>query len=164
MLKKIIIVFLILVIILTAFFFLRKEDNTVIENEFYNLNDVITINGCDYKITDYNFNIKPKNFLDSIPEGYKMIGFNVDISNNTTKTIYISYNQFNCFVNNESYKNHYFEESPNDIGVLEFVDSGRRVSGWIYFIVPVDTQEVELEFHPNPLSDNSSLVKIKGNR
>ena len=163
MLKKIVIVLLVLAIILTAFFLLHK-DKAELEEGYYKLNDVITINGCDYKITEYNFNVEPKNFLDNIPESYKMIGFHVDITNNTTKTIYVSYNQFNCFVNNENYNNHYLEESPNDIGVLELVDSGRRASGWIYFIVPVNTQEVELEFHPNPLSDNSSLIKIKGDR
>jgi len=163
MLKKIVVALLILVVILTAFFLLHK-DKTELEEGYYKLNDVITINGCDYKIMEYNFNVEPKNFLDNIPEGYKMVGFHVDITNNTTKTIYVSYNQFNCFVNNENYNNHYLEESPNDIGVLELVDSGRRASGWIYFIVPVDTQEVELEFHPNPLSDNSSLIKIKGDR
>lgn len=163
MFRKIVIALLVLVVILTAFFLLRK-DKAELEEGYYKLNDVITINGCDYKITEYNFNVEPKNFLDNIPEGYKMIGFHVDITNNTTKTIYVSYNQFNCFVNNENYNNHYLEESPNDIGVLELVDSGRRTSGWIYFIVPVDTQEVELEFHPNPLSDNSSLIKIKGDR
>lgn len=85
---------------------------------------------------------RPKGGDNQIEEGYRIMKIGVDVNNNSSSDWGISSMMFSCYVNGYLAESYYGGE--DELGGT--IGSGRRTKGNIYFKVPTDAKEVEVEY------------------
>lgn len=103
-------------------------------------------------------------YKDSIPyyeakSGYEYLIVGVICNNNDSDDYFISDMNFQCYVDNKLVEVTYiiadgFESSAT-------VASGRSAEIWFAYLVPTDSESIELEFKPDWLSSEKCIINVK---
>lgn len=133
----------------------NTDSTTTNGNVTVNVGDVlktsnleITYNECgDYK--GYSQYFAPKN-------GFKYIYIDLGAKNIGESDAYISVYEFKCYADDVAMEAHYEED---DISAT--LSSGRSTSGRVYFEVPVDAKNIEIEYETDFWDDQKAVFIVK---
>lgn len=76
-------------------------------------------------------------------DGNQYIRLHFSIANDTNADQYVGSFDFECYADGEKCEMHY---SGDDALSFDSISSGRKVSGYVYFEVPVKASEIEVEY------------------
>lgn len=114
----------------------------------------VTVNDCDLDYTDYDDDYgwyEPE-------EGMKYIKVSFTYENSDEDDKYVSIYDYDCYVDNTL-----CEESYNFGG--DFINAnlskGRNVSFETFYVVPVDSQSIELEYTENIWTNEKVIIKLQ---
>lgn len=109
-----------------------------------------------YKKCNTNF----KNYSKYLPpaDGNKVISADFTIENISDTDQYI--NTINCYADNTKCEQFYAVENYKN-PFIDVISSGRSVSGTVYFEVPKNAKDIELEFENNVWTEDKVIFVIK---
>ena len=130
----------------------KDESNTQNENQEFQVGYVVETKSLrisylskgDY--VDYSEFDKPK-------EGYKYIRAEFEFENIGKDDEYVSDMDFNCYADGYDMENKYLSEGE----LSATISSGRKAKGYVAFEVPVDAQDIVLEYEIN-MFDSKKIV------
>lgn len=109
------------------------------EGESVELDNVkITLKGVNKDFKDYN------DYAD-IPDGYTVLKADFEFENTEKYTNSVSSSHFKCFVDQFSCDKF---NGVDDSYFYESIEPGRKASGSVYFEIPEDAKEIEIEYEP----------------
>ena len=126
------------------------------DSDVYTVGDVIDSYGLlvTYESAevweDYNKYSAPE-------EGYQYIRLFLSAENTTDEDAYISFAEFECYADGVKVEDYYGGDDRLDGGTLS---SGRKTKGYIYFVVPVDAEEIEVEYELNIWTDERAVLVV----
>ena len=136
----------------------EKEENynNIVEkgNSFESNGLKVTLNDANTDFTDYDDEYgvyKPE-------DGYKYISASFTFENTGDSDRYVSIYDFDCYADGTL-----CEQSYNFGGdfINANISSGRNVSFDTYYVVPVESNSIELEYTSNIWTDEKVIIKIK---
>lgn len=114
-------------------------DNTFEINEVVETDDFKMVSTDFEEFTDYGY-FPPT-------DGYKVIRAYYSFENISDTDQYISSTELACYVDGKLCNSYDYKWTESDTLPLgDTVSSGRTVEGWVYFEVPKDADDVEIEF------------------
>lgn len=127
------------------------EDNVYEEGESIDVNGlIITYQQAD-KYVESNTYLQPK-------DGYMYIELKIAAENTSDSDRYISMFDFECYADGTKAEQYYSGDNNFEGGTLS---AGRKSSGSIYFTVPIDATEIEVEYETNYWSDKKAIFKVE---
>lgn len=99
--------------------------------------------------TGYNQYSAPKS-------GNKIIKLWFDVENNASADRYINFYDFNCYADGSAAEAYY--SVVDDISLT--LSQGRKGSGAVYFEVPVDAQNIEVEYEINIWNNTKAVFVV----
>lgn len=127
------------------------RDNMYSVGEILNDGDVVIEYISAEKWTDYDQYSSPE-------AGNMVVRIKVAVTNNSTNDYYISPYDFACYADNQNALAYYSGEE-----VLETVNlsAGRNTSGYVYFEVPENAENIEIEFETNYWTDEKAVFVVE---
>ena len=130
----------------------NKEENaqtTVHVGEVLTANKLkITYVSCD-DYTDYNEYFGPK-------DGYKFIKLTLEAENIGDSDAYISSFEFKCYADGLAMDSEYESDS-----LSATLSAGRKAVGGVYFEVPTDAKNIEVEYETNFWTNKKAIFVVK---
>lgn len=135
----------------------ETTETTVADDPYYYAGDVIDANGL--KITyvsaekweDYNQFSAPD-------DGYMYIRLYISAENTANTDRYLSFAEFDCYADGVKADSYIFAD---DMLSTDNVSSGRKLEGYIYFTVPADAEEIEVEYETSFWTDKKAIMKVE---
>ncbi len=90
-------------------------------------------------------------------DGYIYIALKLSAENVSTVDRYISSFEFECYADGVKMDSSYFSENELSGGTLS---AGRKTEGFIYFEVPKDAAEIEVEYETSFWTDQKAILKV----
>lgn len=109
----------------------------------------ITYNSCEV-YNDYEDYLAPES-------GFVVIRLEFAVKNNSDSDAYISMYDFECYADNELCDAWYYAD--DDLNAT--VSSGRSSTGAVYFEVPSDATEIEVEYETNMWTDSKAIFIVE---
>ena len=135
-----------------------QTTTAAVDND-YHVGDIIDANGL--KITYVSAEKWEGYSQYSAPdEGYMYIRLFVSAENTANTDRYFSSFDFDCYADGVKADSCYFGDG-NLSGAS--VSSGRKLEGYIYFTVPADAQQIEVEYETNFWTDKKAILKVELN-
>lgn len=135
----------------------QPEETTVPADAVYHVGDTIDVTGlkvtylsCE-QWTDYPQFFDPK-------EGYQYIRIGLNAKNDADSDRYISAFDFKCYADGKKQEQNYLADDILEGGELS---SGREDEGYIYFEVPADASEIEIEYETNIWTDKKAILLVQ---
>ncbi len=122
----------------------------------YNEGDVINANGLKITYISADEYTEDNRFMQP-DDGYKYIRLNLSAENTSDSDQYISFAEFNCYCDGAKAEDYYGGDERLDGGTLS---KGRKTSGYIYFTIPENAKEIEVEYETNFWSDKKAILKV----
>lgn len=91
-------------------------------------------------------------------EGKQFIRLHFSIANNTNSDQYIGSYDFECYADGEKCELSYMGD---DTLSFDSISSGRKISGYVYFEVPVDASEIEVEYETSIWSNKKAYFIVE---
>lgn len=139
------------------------ENNTEVEvagHNRFNPGDTVDIDGfevvyekCEANWTGYSEYAAPD-------DGYKVIRSYFTFTNNSNGDRSCGSAYFSCYADGISCERFYFS-TEDDLASLDTLSPGRKTKGWVYFEVPTDAQEIELEYGVEYFSSDHIIFEVK---
>ena len=89
-------------------------------------------------------------------DGNKIIRLKFDFVNEGDTDTYI--NSFDCYADNKATESYY--SGDESLPLLEMLSAGRTTSGYIYFEVPENAENIEVEYEVNAWSDKIAIFEV----
>ena len=89
-------------------------------------------------------------------DGNKIIRLKFDFVNEGDTDTYI--NSFDCYADNKATESYY--SGDESLPLLEMLSAGRTTSGYIYFEVPENAENIEVEYEVNAWSDKKAIFDV----
>ena len=89
-------------------------------------------------------------------DGNKIIRLKFDFVNEGDTDTYI--NSFDCYADNKATESYY--SGDESLPLLEMLSAGRTTSGYIYFEVPENAENIEVEYEVNAWSDKKAIFEV----
>lgn len=115
---------------------------------------VITINEISTDFTDY----EDQYGLYTPEEGTKYIMASFTYQNNDDTDAYVSIYDFDCYADGTLCEQTYYFDGDFINGNIS---SGRNVSFETHYVVPIDANEIELEYMANVFTDEKVIIKVQ---
>ena len=112
---------------------------------------IITYDSLNLDYTDYNEFSAPK-------DGYKYIEVSLTYENTSDSDVYVDIYEFDCYADNTTCDQAYVSD---DDFINTNLSSGRNVSFSIYFEVPEDAEEIELEYSPSIWTNEKVIFEVQ---
>ena len=118
--------------------------------------DVINANGLQItyvkaeKYVEENIYLQPD-------EGYMYIRLYLSVNNTSNADKYMSSFEFTCYADGKKEETYYVTTEALEGGTLS---SGRKDEGYIYFKVPVDAKEIEVEYETSFWTDKKAILTV----
>ena len=114
----------------------KNERTEIRVGETLNVNEFkITFDSAEKWSSDNQF-IEPK-------EGKQFIRLHFSVANDTKSDRYVSSAEFDCYADGEKCDLSYYGD---EMLSCDSISSGRKTSGYVYFEVPVNAQQIEVEY------------------
>lgn len=88
--------------------------------------------------------------------GNKIIRLKFDFVNEGDTDTYI--NSFDCYADNKATESYY--SGDETLPIFEMLSAGRTTSGYIYFEVPENAENIEIEYEVNAWSDKKAIFEV----
>ena len=131
----------------------KEYDITNIES----LPKVVTIDGLQITINGYNLNYESDNIFYELKENEKYISISISYKNKDKDDMYVSVHDFTCYADNVVCEQVYVTDSDF---INENLSHNRQVNFDIAFIVPVDTDSIEIEYK-RTFKDDKAIFILK---
>ena len=123
----------------------------------YNVGETLTANGVKITFqsceewTGYDDYLGPK-------DGYKVIRayFVIENASNTDRTVG-SYD-FDCYADGVAVDSYYYGDDT--LTPIQTISAGRKVQGYIYFEVPSNASDIEIEYETSFWTDKKAIFKV----
>ena len=89
-------------------------------------------------------------------DGNKIFRLKFDFVNEGDTDTYI--NSFDCYADNKATESYY--SGDESLPLLEMLSAGRTTSGYIYFEVPENAENIEVEYEINAWSDKKAIFDV----
>ncbi len=153
-------------------FNIYNYDSESISNKIVtgNIEDIISsTNKCnlgdsaildDIKITFKNIDYDYKNYNENafIPNNYVVLKADFDFENIGDSSTYITYYDFDCFVDGFSCNTFY---DTDDYYFNRSLESGEKYSASVYFEIPKNYESIELEYDSNSYLDGKIIFNLE---
>ena len=131
------------------------EKDYVVPGEMFNVDDLkISVNSADTEFTDY----EDKYGWYELEDGKKYISVSFTCQNDSKTDKYVSIYDYECYADGTL-----CEQSYNFGGdfINANLSSGRNVSFDVFFVVPSDAKEIELEYTASIWSGEKIIIKLQ---
>ena len=91
-------------------------------------------------------------------DGYKIIRAYFVIENIGSVDYSSGSAYFNCYVDGAAVNAYYYSDEA--MASIQTISAGRRIEGYVYFEVPTNASEIEIEFEPNVLSSKKIVFIV----
>lgn len=131
----------------------NKVKTVGINEEFGNSTITGVVTDVDMNYTEYN------DFWSEVPEGYKVIFITIKVTNKSDAENYVSVGDFECYVDD-------IITEPELVagGNLDYnanITPGRSALLGAEYIIPINTEAIELEYNPIGEKADRVIIKIK---
>jgi predicted nucleic acid-binding Zn ribbon protein len=89
-------------------------------------------------------------------DGNKIIRLKFDFVNEGDTDTYI--NSFDCYADNKATESYY--SGDESLPLLEMLSAGRTTSGYVYFEIPENAENIEVEYEVNAWSDKKAIFEV----
>lgn len=137
----------------------KSDDSTESDNQKITAGHAITIDNelkISYLKCDTNF--KKYSKYATVGKGKKVISATFKIENVSDTDQYID--TINCYADDKKCDNFYSVEDYDD-PFLDSISAGRSIEGTVYFEVPSNAKDVELEFENNVWTNDKVVFVVK---
>lgn len=142
----------------------KNNDNAIVDTvkeyditNIESLPKVVTINNLQITINSYNLNYESDNIFYQLEENEKYISVSISYKNIDEDDVYVSAHDFTCYADNIVCEQVYVTDSDF---INENLSYNRQVNFDIAFIVPVDTDSIEIEYK-RAFKDDNAIFKLK---
>lgn len=136
-----------------------NEINTSSNDRLYvDLGETLNANGLKItckKVEDW----KSDNMFIEADEGNKFIRAYFVMENTNDNDYVLGGLDFECYADNSKMEMSYFGD--NIIELYSTISSGRKLEGYIYFEVPKNANEIEIEYETNFWTDKKAYFRVK---
>ena len=137
----------------------KSDDNTASDNQKITAGHAITIDNelkISYLKCDTNF--KKYSKYATVGKGKKVISATFKIENVSDTDQYID--TINCYADDKKCDSFYSVEDYDD-PFFDSISAGRSIEGTVYFEVPKNAKDIELEFENNVWTEDKVIFVIK---
>lgn len=137
------------------------SDSDIIENNttglvtsseiVVNYGETATVDNISITYLDLDIDFEDYEEYAYIPDGYKVLKAEFEIENIGNSYEYVSYYYFDCFADNLSCDVFYYVD---DYYFSESLYPGEKISVSVYFEIPEDAKNIDIEFDPNTTTDS----------
>lgn len=92
-------------------------------------------------------------------DGYKLIRLYFKFENTSSSDRLVSRIEFDCYADGSITKDYFFTGEKGLQSTT--LSSGRKAEGYIYFQVPKDAEEIEVEYETNFWTDKKAIFKVE---
>lgn len=135
-----------------------ESTNNTEPSNVYKVGDTITANGVKLTFksveddwTGYNEYLGPK-------DGYKIIRAYFVFENTSSTDKYVGSFDFDCYADGVSVDKYYYGD---DTMSSQNLSSGRKLEGYVYFEVPVDAKDIEIEYETSFWTDKKAIFVVE---
>ncbi len=168
--KKVLSVFLAITVLSTfAFFAIGSGDDATVSrgdasssenaassgNVTVNVGDVLKTSNLEITYTKSG-EYKGYSQYSAPATGNKIIYIDLTAKNIGESDAYISYFEFKCYADDVAAEQYY-----GDDGISATLSSGRSTSGRVYFEVPINAENIEIEYETDFWDDNKAIFIVK---
>ncbi len=130
---------------------------TTTEDPYYHAGDVIDANGLRITYVKAEKHKEKNQFLQP-KDGYMYVKLYLSVENTADTDRYISSFEFNCYADGKKQEALYTSDEALEGGELS---SGRADEGYIYFSVPKDAKDIEVEYETSFWTDKKAILKVE---
>lgn len=131
------------------------NDNFITVGESFDVSGLkITFNECDLDFTDYDDEYGW--YAPDDGKKYVMASFTYNNESNSDK--YVSIYDFTCYADGTVCEQSYYFDTDF---INANISSGRNVSFRVFYLVPVDCNEIELEYETNLWTGEKQIIKLQ---
>lgn len=133
----------------------ESNDNCITVGESFDVSGLkITFNECDLNFTDYDDEYGW--YAPDDGEKYVMASFTYNNESNSDK--YVSIYDFTCYADGTVCEQSYYFDTEF---INANISSGRNVSFRVFYVVPLDCNEIELEYETNLWTGEKQIIKLQ---
>ena len=122
----------------------------------YKAGDIINANGLKITYVSAEKWDEPNMYLQP-EDGYMYIRLKISAENTSSVDRYISSFEFECYADGKKVSAAYVGDNTLEGGNLS---SGRQTEGYIYFSVPVNAKEIEVEYETSFWTDKKAILIV----
>lgn len=128
-------------------------------SNIYKPGDVINANGLEITYVKAEKYEESNQFMQP-EDDYMYIRLYISANNTSSTDKYISSYEFTCYADGKKEEAHYTSYEALEGGTLS---AGRKDEGYIYFQVPVDATEIEVEYETSFWTDKKAILLVELN-
>lgn len=133
--------------------------NTSTNKTTIGLNETFKNKTIEGIVTDVDFNYTGYNdYLVKVPEDSKAIKVTIKVTNISEKSNYVSIGDFRCYVDDIAFDAEIFDGNYN-----ENIDPGRSAILEGIYIIPINSENIELEYHPIGETSDRIIINLGKN-
>ncbi len=123
----------------------------------YNVGDTLTANGVKITFqsceewTWYDYYFQPK-------DGYKIIRAYFVIENASSTDRSVGSFDFDCYADGVAVDPYYYGDDT--MTSIQTISAGRKIQGYVYFEVPSNASEIEIEYETSFWTDKKAIFKV----
>lgn len=130
---------------------------TTAPDPFYHVGDVIDANGLKISYVKAEKHKEKNQFLQP-KDGYMYVKLFLSVENTSDSDRYISSFEFDCYADGKKQEAFYTSDESLEGGTLS---AGRKDEGYIYFSVPEDATDIEVEYETSFWTDKKAILKVE---
>ena len=128
-----------------------------VADPYYYVGDVIEANGLKINIVSIEKWESSNQFIQP-EDGYQYFRVLISAENTSSTDRYLSSFEFTCYADGKKEDEYVMGDEILDGGELS---SGRKTEGYLYFSVPVDAQQIEIEYETSFWTDRKAIIKVE---
>lgn len=132
-------------------------ETTTPVDPFYHVGDSINANGLTITYVKAEKHEESNQFLQP-DDGYMYIKLYLSAENTSNVDRYLSSFEFTCYADGKKQESYYGGDKTLAGGTLS---SGRKDEGYLYFSVPEDATEIEVEYETSFWTDQKAILKVE---
>lgn len=139
----------------------NTEENVEIDDEYITVGETFDVNGlkitfneCDLEFTEY----EDEYGWYQPTDGKKYVTASFTYNNESDSDKYVSIYDFNCYADGTVCEQSYYFDTDF---INANISSGRNVSFRVFYLVPVDCNEIELEYETNLWTGEKQIIKLQ---
>ena len=136
----------------------NQTSETSNDNLYVGIGETLNANGLKItcqRIEDWNSN----NMFIKADDGYKFIRAYFVMENTNDNDYILGGLDFECYADDSKMEMSYYGD--NAIELYSTISSGRKLEGYIYFEVPKNANEIEIEYETNFWTDKKAYFRVK---
>lgn len=134
-----------------------QTEATTLQDPYYYAGDVIDASGLKITYVKAEKHEEDNQFLQP-DDGYMYIKLYLSVENTASSDRYISSFEFDCYADGKKQESYFTSEEALEGGNLS---SGRKDEGYIYFSVPKDAKDIEVEYETSFWTDKKAVLKVE---